>query len=66
MPRYVKADAKAVALTRGSQALDALRLLVRMAHDLEHLPTKRYEELSSMMGEVGRMLGGWRKSKSAG
>ena len=60
--RYLKADAKAAALSQGSQSLDTLRLQVRMAHDLEHLPTPRYEELSRMMGEVGRMLGGWQKS----
>jgi hypothetical protein len=60
--QHVKADTKAAALKRGSQALDTPRPLLRMAHDLEHLPTKRYEELSRMMGEVGRMLGGWRKS----
>jgi hypothetical protein len=60
--RYVKTDAKAAALSRGSRALDTPRLLLGMAHYLEHLPIKRYEELSRMMGEVGRMLGGWQKS----
>jgi hypothetical protein len=44
--------------------LDTLRLLVRMAHDLAHLPTSRYEELSRMMGEAGRMLSG--RQNSAG
>jgi hypothetical protein len=60
--RYLRAEAKAAALSQGSQALDTLRLLVRMAHDLAHLSTSRYEELSRMMGEAGRMLGGWQKS----
>jgi hypothetical protein len=46
--RYVKANAKAAALNRGSQALDTPRLLLGMAQDLEHLPTKRCEELSEM------------------
>ena len=62
--RYLKAadPDKAALLVRASQALDTLRLLVRMSKDLEHLPTKRYEELARMMREVGRMLGGWQKS----
>ena len=49
--RYLRAEANAAVLSQGSQALDTLRLLVRMAHDLTHLPTSRYEELYRMMGE---------------
>ena len=62
--RYLKAadPAKAALLVRASQALDTLRLLVRMSKDLRYLPPKRYEELARMMREVGRMLGGWQKS----
>jgi hypothetical protein len=33
-----------------------------MAHDLKHLPTSCYDELSRMIAEVGRMLGGLQKS----
>jgi len=62
--RYLQATdpAKAALLVQASQALDTLRILVRMAKDLEHLPLKRYEELSRTMRDVGRMLGGWQKS----
>jgi len=62
--RYLKASNpdKAAHLVQASQALDTLRLLIRMAKDLTYLPTRRYEELSRTMREVGRMLGGWQKS----
>ena len=61
--RYLRATdpTKAAFLVQASQALDTLRLLVRMAKDLQHLPIQRYEELARTMREVGRMLGGWRK-----
>ena len=62
--RYLKAadPAKAALLIRASQALDTLRLLVRMSKHLRYLPPKRYEDLARTMREVGRMLGGWQKS----
>ncbi len=33
-----------------------------MSFDLGYLPVKRYEELSKILKDAGRMLGGWQKS----
>ena len=60
--RYARGPEKQAHLAGASQALDRLRLLIRMATDLRRLAAARYEELSRMEREVGRLLGGRRKS----
>ena len=39
-----------------------LLALIRTAHRLKILPLKKYEILSEMLTELGKMLGGWIKS----
>lgn len=46
--------------------IDLLRSQVRMAKNLGHLDFKKYENWSTLNDEIGRMLGGWVKSISAG
>lgn len=38
-----------------------LRHYLRLSHELGFLPPKKYEMLSRMVDEIGRMLGGWIK-----
>ena len=61
--RYRGLGNKANLLTHASNYLDNLRLSVRMSFDLGYLPNKSYEELSKVIAEAGRMLGGWQKSQ---
>lgn len=49
------------ALLRASQALDQLRLLLRLAFDLRFIATERHEALTTSMNTVGRQIGGWQK-----
>ncbi len=44
------------------EALDQLRILMRLAHQLGALSTSAYEEGAARLSELGRMLGGWKKS----
>jgi hypothetical protein len=39
--------------------IENLRVLLRLCHELGHLPHKPYEATSRELGEIGRMLGGW-------
>lgn len=39
-----------------------LRLYLRLCHDLQLLNPGQYEHVSRMIAEIGRLLGGWRKS----
>jgi len=61
--RYLNASHKLTVLIQASSFLDNLRLLIRMSFDLGYLPIKKYEELSRVLQEAGRMLGGWQKSQ---
>lgn len=46
--------------------LDLLRSQVRLAKDLQYLPFRKYEILSRLIDEIGRMIGGWMKSTKMG
>lgn len=54
--------ARAASLKRANLRLDKLRVLLRLAHDLQHLPHGAYEYASRRLDEAGRMLGGWARS----
>lgn len=49
-------------LEEAAQLLEILRIYVRLSFDLSLISLKRYELLSGKIDEIGRMLGGWRKS----
>lgn len=42
--------------------LDILRHLIRLGKDLQFMPIKRFEVLSGMTTEIGKMLGGWMRT----
>lgn len=39
-----------------------LKFYFRLAHQLEFIPGKKYEQLSIRMVEIGKMVGGWKKA----
>ena len=43
--------------------LERMRFQVRLAHDERILATRQYETLARLIDEVGRLVGGWRKSR---
>lgn len=53
---------RAVLLTHASRRLNALRLLVRLSKDLRLIGVEQYGFASEHIDELGRMIGGWRKS----
>lgn len=52
-------------LVEASGRLDAVRIALRLSHQLGFLSHGGYEQLSLRADEVGRMLGGWIKHVSA-
>jgi hypothetical protein len=44
--------------------LAVLRQNLRLCKDLELLKLNQYEHVSMMLAEIGRLLGGWKKSSS--
>jgi hypothetical protein len=53
-------------LARADVTLAKLRLYLRLCHDLDLLGHGQYEHVSRMVDEIGRLLGGWRKSLQSG
>ena len=49
-------------LLRADATLAKLRGYLRLALDLQLLALNQYEHASRLVGEVGRLLGGWRRS----
>lgn len=41
---------------------DLLKILIRLAKDVQALDNKKYIELEQALQEIGRMLGGWKRS----
>ena len=50
-------------LARADLTLAKLKLYLRLCHDLDLLSHGQYEHVSLMVSEIGRLLGGWRKSQ---
>ena len=53
--------ARLAALRTADAALARLRLYLRLAHTWEWLSTGQYAHVSTMVAEIGRLLGGWLK-----
>jgi len=53
-------------LERANLRLHRVRFLVRLAKDLRALPLGAYEHASERIDEVGRLVGGWRRSRAGG
>ena len=51
-------------LVEANEALNRLRVLVRLSQELRALSEGQYEEAARRIDEAGRMLGGWMKSSA--
>lgn len=55
----VHAQAKDRPLHRANRLLDQLRILLRLARDVDLLTARQFEFASALNEELGRMIGGW-------
>lgn len=53
---------KAVTLSQANLRLDRVRHLWRLVHELKAVPTRQYEHGARLLEELGRQIGGWRRS----
>lgn len=58
------ATAKAPALEAASRSVNGLRYLLRLSKDLQLLTRDSHAFAAERLDEVGRMVGGWRRSRS--
>jgi len=52
-------------LARANLGIEKLRFLFRLAFELKHLDSRRYEFAARSLDEIGRLIGGWRKAHDA-
>jgi hypothetical protein len=52
-------------LERANLRLEQVRFQVRLAHDEKLISTHQYEVAARLLNEVGRLVGGWRRSRGA-
>jgi len=55
-------DKKFFYLEKAIISFDLLKILVRLSKDTQCLDNKKYLQLEQSLQEIGRMLGGWRRS----
>jgi len=59
---YAGASQRAALLEHANQRINGLRYVLRLAKDLQLLNTESYGHGAGLLEEIGRMLGGWRRS----
>ena len=59
---YAGKDQKAAFITRAATKLDSLQLFIQIAWEIKSLDAKKYGAISVPLHEVGKMIGGWKKS----
>lgn len=52
-------------LEDANERIDLVRYLVRLMHDLRMMPTEQYGKFCERLLDVGRQVGGWKKTSSA-
>lgn len=57
-------DEKRCLIEEADRSLAKMRILIRLALRLGYMPEKKLEVLSGHIAEVGKMVGGWKKSLS--
>ncbi|OIN92457.1 hypothetical protein AUJ42_00395 [Candidatus Collierbacteria bacterium CG1_02_44_10] len=50
-------------LNKASIKLDLLKILIRVGHELKSINNKKYLTLEEKLQEIGKMLGGWIRSR---
>ena len=54
---------KSRALESAGERVNSLRILVRLAKDIKLFSFDSYTHATGLLDEIGRMIGGWRKSQ---
>lgn len=55
---------RANALAQADVELTKLRFYLRLCQDMQLIKLNQYRHVAEMVAEVGRLLGGWRKTVS--
>lgn len=59
---YFSKDNKMEKISRCIIILDLLKFNISLSWEAKLIPSKQYEEISILLAEVGKMMGGWKNS----
>jgi hypothetical protein len=59
---YLQREQKLPVLENSVVSADLIKILLRLAKDNKALDNKKYLQLESNLQEIGRMIGGWKRS----
>lgn len=59
---YLSREQKLPVLEKSVVSVDLLKILLRLAKDTKALDNKKYLALENTLQEIGRMVGGWKRS----
>jgi hypothetical protein len=59
---YASNQEKIILIDRGSARIDLLKLFLQLAWEIKAIENNQYTNISHSIYEIGRMLGGWKKS----
>ncbi|MEK7580676.1 MAG: four helix bundle protein [Patescibacteria group bacterium] len=59
---YLQREQKLPVLEKSVISADILKILLRLAKDTKAIDNKKYLQLESNLQEIGRMIGGWKRS----
>jgi hypothetical protein len=60
--RKVQEQARADALLDADSELETLKALLRLGQERRYMNLGQYKHISTVLSDIGRQLGGWRKS----
>lgn len=60
---YAKAEWKVVQIEHAIITLELIKVFIRLAYDINCINEKQYLNLQERVQEIGRMLGGWKRSQ---
>lgn len=58
---FTEKEKKVEKISQAILTLDTLKFLLSIAWESKLLSTKQYSDLIEKLGEIGKMLGGWKK-----
>jgi len=59
---YVQRDQKIKLLESALDKIDSLRFFIQLSWELQAISNKQFNNLGGTIEEIGKMLGGWKKS----
>ena len=60
--RKMQREARAGVLLDADAELETLKALLRLGQERQYMSTRQYKHISGLLSDIGRQLGGWRRS----